>query len=117
LLTIVHAGDRFELTRSWSKAPIKETHVCDGRQNANGYSIVVERTTCRWNAEARVLLIEGTIGREDGTVTGTMRYRYALDGEGRMVVERTRVVTGVVNASPSMTHRYRRVTDAEKAGR
>ncbi|HET9369441.1 MAG TPA: PadR family transcriptional regulator [Vicinamibacterales bacterium] len=120
LLTIVHDSDRFALTRSWSNGPIKESHVCDGRENANGYSIVVERTRCRWDAAARSLVIEGTIGREDGTVTGTMKYRYALDDEGRLVVERTRIVHAlaeVANAPRSYTQRYRRVAESEKGTR
>jgi PadR family transcriptional regulator PadR len=120
LLTIVHDGEHFNLTRSWSDAPITETYICDGRQNANGYSIVVERTTCRWDAATRTLAVEGTIGRQDGTVTGRMHYRYVLNDEGRLVVERTRDVDAVrAMGAPiaSSTQHYRRVPNDEKSGR
>ena len=50
LLKIAHDGVKFDLTRSWSGTAIAATFVCDGRENRNGYSIVVERTTCRWDA-------------------------------------------------------------------
>jgi hypothetical protein len=117
LLAIVHVGDRFDLTRSWSNAPIKESHVCDGRVNVNGYSSTVERTTCRWDPATRTLIVEGTIGRADGTTVGTMRYRYALDAEGRLAVERSRNITTPPIDSRPLTHRYRRVADAKGTSR
>lgn len=113
LLTITHRGAAFDLTRSWSNAPIKEAHVCDGRENKNGYSSVVERSKCRWDdAAGGTLIIEGTIGREDGTVAGTFVNKYSLDKDGVLVVERLRVVTSVVargqEAKP-YTQRYRKM--------
>jgi PadR family transcriptional regulator, regulatory protein PadR len=117
LLTITHAGDRFGLTRSWSNAPIKESHVCDGRVNANGYSTVVERTSCVWDAAARALTIEGTIGRDDGTVAGRMKYRYVLENDGRLAVERHRAIaiTGMATPPRTYTHHYRRVNTAPES--
>jgi hypothetical protein len=114
LLTITHAGDRFDLTRSWSNAPIKESHVCDGRVNANGYSTTVERTSCVWDAATRALTIEGTIGHEDGTVAGRMKYRYVLEHDGRLAVERHREISipGMTTPPRTYTHHYRRVNVA-----
>jgi PadR family transcriptional regulator, regulatory protein PadR len=110
LLTIKHDGSRFDLTRSWSNAPIVESHVCDGRTNKNGYSIVVERTTCRWDTtQGGTLIIEGTIGREDGEVVGTLKQRYWLDDKGVMQVERMRNVTGVTPAPRTYTQQYRKL--------
>ncbi len=118
LLTIDHKGDTFTLTRSWSNGPIHERHVCDGRENKNGYSIVVERTKCRWEpARGGTLIIAGTIGREDGTVVGTLEQRYWIDGQGLLNVERSRVVDRLATgASPStpqagrpLTQQYRKV--------
>ena len=87
--------------------------MCDGRENINGYSIAVERTTCRWDSVTRTLVIEGTIGRANGSTTGTMRYRFALDNQDRLVVERTRIVYAV-NPPPGMSKQsYRRVSDAK----
>ena len=113
LLTVTHNGPTFQLTRSWSNAAIHETHVCDGRTNKNGYSMVVERTTCAWQAEqGGTLVITGTIGREDGTVVGTLQQRYWLDAKGVMHVERARHVTGsgVTSAPRTYTQQYRKVT-------
>lgn len=122
LLTITHRGATFDLTRSWSNAPIKEMHVCDGRENKNAYRSVVERSKCRWDdAGGGTLVIEGTIGREDGTVDGTFWQKYSLDVGGVLVVERMRSVTSVVargrEATP-YTQRYRKtpvsVTDSSR---
>lgn len=110
LLTITHKGNRFDLSRSWSNAPITEAHVCDGRENKNGYSIVVERSKCRWDdVNGGTLIIEGTIGREDGTVNGTFVNKYSLDKEGVLVVERMRQVGGVSPAGKPYTQRYRKM--------
>jgi hypothetical protein len=113
LLTIVHAGDRFDLERSWSNAPIKEAHVCNGQENKNGYSSVVERTTCRWDAAGGgTLIIEGTIGRADGEVVGRLRQTYRLDADGVLLVERMREITAgpVTPTGPrTYTQRYRKV--------
>lgn len=120
LLHITHRGAAFDLSRSWSNAPIKEAHVCDGRENKNGYSTVVERSKCHWeDADGGTLVIEGTIGREDGEVAGTFRNKYSLDKEGVLIVERLRVVTSVVvrgqEAKP-YTQRYRNVPVSAAGG-
>lgn len=110
LLTITHKGAAFDLTRSWSNAPIKEAHVCDGRENKNGYSRVVERSKCRWeDTDGGTLVIDGTIGREDGTVVGTFRNTYKLDKDGVLVVERMRQVDGVAGSGKPYTQRYRKM--------
>jgi len=113
LLIITHTGNRFDLSRSWTKAPIKEAHVCDGRENKNDYSAVVERTKCRWEpSNGGTLVIEGTIGREDGSTVGTLRQRYHLDKEGLLIVERTRDITNssvTSSGARTYTQQYRKV--------
>ena len=110
LLTIVHDGVRFDLQRSWTDAPINAKFICDGRENLNGYSIVVERTTCRWDpADGGRLVIEGSIGRAEGSPTGRMLERYWIAADGLLYVERTREVFSL-QAPPRMTNaRYRKV--------
>jgi DNA-binding PadR family transcriptional regulator len=110
LLTIVHRGERFDLQRSWTNAPIKASFVCDGRtENTNGYSVVVERTTCRWDPAERQLVIEGSIGRADGPPTGRMRSRYRLDAGGVLHVEGTREVFSLQAPPRVTTSRYRKI--------
>lgn len=113
LLTIVHKGERFDLERSWSNAPITATFICDGRhENSNGYSIVVERTTCRWDpAEGGHLVIEGSIGRSEGPATGRLRNRYRIDADGILHVEQSREVFSVGGAPRVTTSRYRKVAE------
>ena len=116
LLTITHDGTRFDLQRSWSNAPIAARFVCDGKHpNTNGYSIVVERTTCRWDPEGGgALVIEGSIGRADGEATGKMRERYRLDKDGILHVERSREVFSLNRPPTVTTSRYRKVPAAER---
>jgi DNA-binding PadR family transcriptional regulator len=110
LLTIVHDGVRFDLQRSWTDAPISAKFICDGRENRNGYSVVVERTTCRWDpADGGRLVIEGSIGRAEGSPTGRMLERYRIAADGLLHVERTREVFSL-QAPPRVTNaRYRKV--------
>jgi PadR family transcriptional regulator PadR len=112
VLTITHEGDRFHLVRSWSRAPITETHICDGRENTNRYSVVVERTKCRWEpADGGTLVIEGTIGQESGAMSGTLTQRYHLDKDGVLIVHRVRTLTWPTGEprGPNYTERYRKV--------
>ena len=112
LLKITADGTRFALERSWSGAPIAATFVCDGRENANSYSIVVERTTCRWDPAGRgQLVIEGSIGRAEGPPTGRLRERYRIDAEGILHVERSREVFSTDRGATVTNSRYRRVLD------
>jgi hypothetical protein len=77
--------------------------VCDGRENRNGYSSVTERTKCRWEpADGGTLVIEGTIGREDGTTVGTLRQRYHVNKDGLLIVERTRELTSDTRRRPEL---------------
>lgn len=110
LLIIGHDGDRFDLSRSWTREAIKEKHVCDGRENVNGYSTVVERTTCRWDAAA--LVIEGTIGAATGPPAGSLRQHYSIDKDGLLVVERVRKVTQIQGSGKPQTQRYRKLPTA-----
>jgi PadR family transcriptional regulator PadR len=116
LLTITHDGARFDLQRSWSNAPITAKFICDGKHpNVNGYSIVVERTTCRWDSEdGGTLVIEGSIGRADGEATGKMRERYRLDKDGVLHVERSREVFSLNRPPTVTTGRYRKVAAATR---
>lgn len=111
LLKIAHDGARLDIERSWTNAPITARFVCDGaRENRNGYSTVVERTTCRWDpADGGQFVIEGTLGSPDGEIAGRMRERYRLDTDGTLRVERTREAF-VLKAEPrTTTARYRKV--------
>lgn len=121
LLTIRHErradGDRIHLERSWSAAPIAATFVCDGRENTNGYSLVVERTTCQWEGPGHgTLVIAGTIGRQEpGPPRGALTQRYRVDEDGILVVERTRELFSQQVTPPgprTTTQRYRKVTPA-----
>lgn len=115
LLTIAHDGMKFDLQRSWSNAPITAKFVCDGRENRNGYSIVVERTTCRWDpADGGQLVIEGSIGRAEGEPSGKLRERYRLDKDGILLVERSREVFSLGTGPRVTTARYRKVKPGEK---
>jgi hypothetical protein len=110
LLKISAGDDKVSIERSWSGPAIPATFVCDGRENSNGYSIVVERTTCRWDAsEAGRLIIEGSIGRANGTVTGRLRERYWVDAGDGLTVERSREVFSLKRGPTITTSRYRRV--------
>ncbi len=119
LLTITAGDGHVSLERSWSGDPIKAAYVCDGRrENSNGYSIVVERTTCRWDPEGSgALVIEGSIGRAEGPATGRLRERYRLDADGVLHVERSREVFSLNRGPAVTTSRYRRVSGgAQKSG-
>lgn len=117
LLTITADGTRVALERSWSGAPIAAAFVCDGRENTNGYSIVVERTTCRWDpADGGQLVIEGSIGRAEGPPTGHLRERYRFDAEGMLLVERSREVFSTKRGPTVTNSRYRKVPDRASSG-
>ncbi len=113
LLRITHDGDRFDPDRSWSNEFIKERHVCDGRKNTNGYSSVVEVTTCHWDpALGGTVVIEGSLGLAGAPSTGTLRQRYWIAADGLLHVERMRdvkIASVTTNGPKTLEQIYRRV--------